>query len=139
MNALSGLPLRAQLLDREYRVVLAALQDEALACMRAAGLRPAQLTLMPPARLPTLLRLPTPLFRVLAKRMLAMDEKARSSMADDLALGRPTEVDAICGAVVRLAKQHGMKAPCSTLMVDLLSARQPQRLSRSALRRLLSV
>ncbi len=139
VNALSGLPLRAELLDADCRRVFAALQDEALAALRAAGIAPARLTPLPPARLPSLLRLPTPLFRLVAARMLKVDEKARSSMADDLALGRTTEVDAICGAVVRLAQQHGLAAPCNARMVELLSAPQPKAVSGAAQRRLVGV
>jgi 2-dehydropantoate 2-reductase len=122
VNALSGLPLRAQLLNRDYRVVLAALQDEALGIMRVAGIRPAKLTPLPPALLTLVLRLPTWLFRRLAARMLKIDKQARSSMADDLALGRPTEVDALCGAVVRLAREHKLKAPLNARMLLLLSS-----------------
>ena len=126
VNALSGLPLRAQLLQRDYRMVLAALQTEALAVLSAADISPAQLTPLPPQRLPAVLRLPTLVFRLVAARMLRIDEKARSSMADDLALGRPTEIDAICGAVVRLAQRVGMEAPLNGRMLALLSVQQPQ-------------
>ena len=49
VNALSGMPLRAQLMDRDYRRVLAALQREALAVLRSAGIRPARVTAAPPA------------------------------------------------------------------------------------------
>ncbi len=139
VNALSGLPLRAELLDRDCRLVFAALQAEALAALAAAGITPARLTPLPPARVPQLLRLPTPLFRVLAARMLQIDGKARSSMADDLALGRPTEVDAICGAVVRLAGQHGLDAPLNARMVQLLSVAKPQPMGGRALRQLLGL
>jgi len=90
VNALSGLPLRAQLLDRDYRYVLAALQSEALGVMRDAGIRPARMTPLPPGLLVHVLRLPTWLFRIVAARMLKIDGQARSSMADDLALGRTT-------------------------------------------------
>ncbi len=122
VNALSGLPLRAQLLERDYRVVLAALQDEALGVLRAAGIRPARVTPLPPALMTQVLRLPTWLFRLVAARTLKIDDKARSSMADDLALGRPTEVDALCGAVVRLAREHKLKAPLNARMLLLLSS-----------------
>lgn len=134
VNALSGLPLRAQLLDRDCRHVFAALQDEALAVLKAAGIVPAQITAMPPQRMPMLLRLPNWLFKRLARRLLNIDEKARSSMADDLALGRSTEIDAICGAVVRLAQHHGLPAPRSALMVQLLSATPPRPQGGAALR-----
>ncbi|HZF81871.1 MAG TPA: 2-dehydropantoate 2-reductase N-terminal domain-containing protein, partial [Burkholderiaceae bacterium] len=44
VNALSGLPLREQLLDRGYRRCFAALIDEALAALDAADIEPAQMT-----------------------------------------------------------------------------------------------
>ena len=138
VNALSGLPLRAQLMDAGYRRALAALQREALDAMAAAGIEPAQVGALPPRRAALVLRLPNWLFFRLAKRMLRIDEKARSSMADDLAQGRPTEVDAICGAVVRLAEAHGLKAPRNARMVELLSLPKPQTLTAAALRKALA-
>ena len=139
VNALSGLPLRAQLLNRDCRRVWAALQQEALAALQAAGITPAQMTALPPQRLPLMLKLPNWLFTRLAARMLRIDEKARSSMADDLALGRLTEVDAICGAVVRLAQAHGLKAPRCAKMVELLSVAKPEPLGPRALRQQLGL
>lgn len=121
VNALSGLPLRAQLLDRGYRRLLAALQAESLRVLRRAGIRPARVGPIAPWLQPWLLRLPTPLFRRLAARTLRIDERARSSMADDLALGRPTEVDALCGEVVRMAQAHGVDAPLNRRLVQWLS------------------
>ena len=126
VNALSGLPLRAQLLSRGFRRCHAALVDEALAALRAAGIQPAQLAGVTPRWLPAMLRLPTPLFRRIAARSLRIDDKARSSMADDLALGRRTEVDALCGEVVRLARQHGLQAPRNAAMVQLLDGGWPK-------------
>lgn len=135
VNALSGLPLRAQLLDRGYRRVLAALQEEALAALAAAGIAPAKLTPLPPGLVPRVLRLPTPLFRLVAARMLKIDERARSSMADDLALGRPTEVDALCGEVARLAASTGGAAPLNERMVKLVQTwpQQPRPISSQEL------
>jgi 2-dehydropantoate 2-reductase len=122
VNALSGLPLRAQLLDRDCRRVLAALQQEALGLLQLAGVRPAQLTPLPPQRLPTVLRLPNWLFTRVAARMLRIDAQARSSMADDLARGRGTEIDALCGEVVRLAHQLGREAPLNQAISALVKA-----------------
>lgn len=126
VNALSGLPLREELLRRGFRVVLAALQQEALELLEAADRPVAQLTPLPPRRLLGLLRLPTPLFRLAAARMLRVDAKARSSMADDLAQGRLTEIDALCGEVVRLARGMGREAPLNSRMQSLVEA-WPQR------------
>lgn len=142
VNALSGLPLRAQLLDRGYRRCFAALIDEALGVLRAAGIAPAQMTAVAPHLLPRLLRLPDWLFRRVAAPMLRVDAKARSSMADDLALGRRTEVDALSGEVVRLARAHGLNAPRNAKMVELLDGSwptPPARLDAEALQRALKL
>ncbi len=122
VNALSGRPLRAQLLERGYRRCFAALQTEALELLRQARIEVAAVTPVPPERFASLLRLPTPVFRLLAARMLRIDAQARSSMADDLALGRKTEIDALCGEVVRLARREGRQAPLNARMQALVEA-----------------
>jgi 2-dehydropantoate 2-reductase len=139
VNALSGLPLRAQLLDRDLRRVFAALQSEALRVLAAAGIEPAQVAALPPAWMPHVLRLPDWAFERVARRMLSIDAKARSSMADDLALGRTTEIDALSGAIVRLAQRHGANAPLNQRMVALLSQPKPQKLGGREMRELLGV
>lgn len=126
VNALSGLPLREQLLHREYRRVLAMLQDEALAVLKAAGIRPAQAGAAPPWLIPFVLRLPTWAFSRIAAGMLTIHPAARSSMADDVAAGRTTEIDDLCGAVVRLAGAHGMAAPANAAMARLVAAPRPR-------------
>ena len=88
VNALSDLPLREELMDRDYRLVLATLQAEALRAMDAAGIVPAKVAAAPPRLLPTILRLPDWMFKVVAARMLRIDPSARSSMWDDLQKGR---------------------------------------------------
>lgn len=125
LNAISGKPLRLQLLDRGYRRILARLQDEALDALAQAGMRPARVTPLPPAWIPTLLRLPTPLFRLIAARMLKIAPDARSSMYDDRVAGRPTEIDDLCGAVVRLARAQQTPAPLNAAMVRLLGELAP--------------
>jgi 2-dehydropantoate 2-reductase len=136
VNALSGLPLRAELLDRGYRSCFAALMDEALGVLDAAAITPARLTALPMARLPAVLRLPTPLFRLIAARLLRIDPLARSSMADDLARGRPTEVDALCGEVVRLATTLGREAPLNRRLAELMVHKPRRRSSAELLREL---
>lgn len=111
LNALSGLTLREQLMDRGWRRLLAAQMKEALAVLRAAGIRPAKFAAAPPAIVPHLLRLPTPVFRRVAARMMTIDPQARSSMQDDLAAARPTEIDALQGEVLQLARETGVPVP----------------------------
>ncbi|HMN93042.1 MAG TPA: 2-dehydropantoate 2-reductase [Hydrogenophaga sp.] len=118
VNALSGRPLRDQLLQAQHRQRFADLVQEALTLMRQDGAEPARLTPLSWDALLRVLRLPTPLFRLVARRMLRIDPKARSSMADDLAAGRPTEIDVLCGEVVRLAQRLGRSAPMNQAMVE---------------------
>ena len=136
VNALSDLPLRVQLQDRDYRHVLANLQQEALMVMRRAGIRPARVAPVPPSLLPRVLRLPNWLFLRLAARMLRIDDAARSSMWDDLQYGRNTEIHDLCGAIVRLAAQHGVSAPYNAAMCEMVAAhRKGWRLSGPEMRK----
>ena len=122
INALADLPLRDQLAQRAYRRCVAAAQAEALDLMDAAGIEPARLMAISPRRLVRVLTLPDVLFRRLARRMLAIDPLARSSMWEDLQAGRPTEVDELNGEVVRLAQRLGRAAPVNARLVELVHA-----------------
>ncbi|MFL6172592.1 MAG: ketopantoate reductase C-terminal domain-containing protein, partial [Marmoricola sp.] len=122
INALSGLPLKEELSQRDYRVCLAMAQAETLGVLKAAGIKPAKITPLPPGLLPTLLKVPDAIFARVATKMLEIDPIARSSMADDLALGRTTEIDWINGEVVRLAAQVAMTAPINEKVVSLIRA-----------------
>jgi 2-dehydropantoate 2-reductase len=124
LNALSGRPLLEQLQDRGWRRLLAAQMSETLAVLAAAGIRPARFTAAPPGLVPHVLRLPTPLFRRVAKAMLTIDPEARSSMQDDLRAGRTTEIDALQGEVLRLAERTG--TPCPTVRAVVTAVRRAQ-------------
>jgi 2-dehydropantoate 2-reductase len=140
VNALSDLPLRTQLMDRDYRRVVAALQTEALQALKAAGIRPAKVATAPPLWLPFILGLPNSVFTRVAARMLRMDATARSSMWEDFQQGRVTEIDDLCGAVVRLAQAHGTQAPANAAMCRLINGHQAgQSLSGIALRAALNI
>ncbi|WP_414445649.1 2-dehydropantoate 2-reductase [Burkholderia sp. 22PA0106] len=120
INALSWLPLREQLGQRDYRRCLALAQTEALRILHRSGIRPAWLTPLPPGWLPAVLGLPDALFARFAGPMLSIDPHARSSMADDLAAGRQTEIDWLNGEIVRLAAESGMRAPVNERLRELV-------------------
>lgn len=122
INALSGRPLLEQLNERSYRLCMAACIAEGLKALAAAGIAPAKIGAVPARALPQLLRLPTPLYKIIAKRNLRIDPKARSSMWEDFEQGRLTEIDVLNGEVVRLAAQYGMTAPINARIVDLVHA-----------------
>jgi len=119
VNALSGKPLLEQLKDRDYRRVVAATMDEALSAMKLGGIVPAKMGLVSPTALPNVLRLPNPLFAPFLKaQKIAPD--ARSSMADDLAAGRRTEIDYLNGEVVALARRHKRNPRVNAGVVQLV-------------------
>jgi 2-dehydropantoate 2-reductase len=122
VNALSGVPLAQELALRDFRRCVALLMREGMNAMRAAGIEPGQATRLPTRLIPAILSLPDGLFRVVAKRMLAIDPAAHSSMAEDLDRGRRTEIDHLCGAIVRLGDAHGVATPSNRRMIELVHA-----------------
>ena len=63
VNALSGRPLREQLMQRDYRRVMAATLKEGLAILDAAGVKPAKVGSVGPRLLPLAMGSPDWLFR----------------------------------------------------------------------------
>jgi len=120
VSALSNAPTREIVLTPGYRKCVAAIVSEALGVMRAAGIRPKRIGPLPVAVFPYALRLPTPLIQVVARAQLKIDPEARSSMWEDLARKRHTEVDFLNGEIVRLAKSIGKTAPINARVVDLV-------------------
>ena len=120
LNALSGLPVRAQLAQRPWRVVMADQWAEALAVLRAAGIPIVSATPVPASWTPVLLRLPDGLFQAILGRTMTVDASSRSSMSDDLLRARRTEIDYLQGVIVDLAHKHGIDAPLSRRVVALI-------------------
>ena len=120
VNALSGRTLLEQLSDQDYRRVVAASQREGLKLLRRAGISPAKVGAVSPGLLPLMIGSPDWLFQNVFMKAWKIDARARSSMADDLAAGRKTEVDYINGELVRLAEQLGLEAPINSAIVRLI-------------------
>lgn len=49
----------------------------------------------------------------------------RSSMLQDIAAGRRTEIDSLNGAVARLGRNNGIATPSHDALIDLIGARSP--------------
>ncbi len=120
INALSGLPLRAQLGNRDWRRLFADQIAEGLMAVRAEGIRPVSPTPVPPGWTPHLLRLPDALFRVALAPAMKIDPQARSSMWEDLERRRRTEIDYLQGVITEIADRRGLKAPLSHRIVALI-------------------
>ena len=122
INALAGIPLREQLRSMAWRRIVADQMAEALKVVEAAGIDvvPPMSTRMPMRWLPKILRLPSPLFNRVARSMLTIDPKARSSMWEDLEQGRTTEIAELQGMIVALAEQEGLEAPLNARVAELI-------------------
>ena len=122
LNALSGLTLHQQLLNRDWRRLIADQMTEALTVLKAARIPVKSATPLPAWMGPYILRLPTPLFSKIAAQMLTIDPSARTSMAYDLMVNRPTEIDSLQGAIIALGQIHGIATPICTRVVRAIRA-----------------
>jgi 2-dehydropantoate 2-reductase len=120
LSALSDMPLRTQVSNREWRRLLADQMAEGLAALKAAGIAPVSSTPIPAGWTPAMLRLPDPVFNAILGRTMKIDPEARSSMWQDLKLGRRTEIDYLQGAIIALAERHGVSVPLSRRIVALI-------------------
>jgi 2-dehydropantoate 2-reductase len=120
VSALSGRTLLEELRERDYRRVFAGSMREGLRLLGKAGVEPAKVGAVGPRLLPWVIGAPDWLFNNLFMKAWKIDAKARSSMADDLASGRTTEVDYINGELVALADRLGEPAPVNRKVVGLI-------------------
>ncbi|THD60072.1 MAG: 2-dehydropantoate 2-reductase [Bradyrhizobium sp.] len=120
LNALAGLPLRQQLAQRAWRILFADQIAEGLVAIRAEGIKPVSSTPIPASWTPAMLRLPDAIFEVLLGRTMKIDPEARSSMSEDLLRGRRTEIDYLQGVITGIADRHGLQAPLSRRIVELI-------------------
>ncbi|WP_170426639.1 2-dehydropantoate 2-reductase [Ruegeria arenilitoris] len=134
LNALSGMTLKEQLMDRKWRGLMADQMVEALTVLRAAGYPVASTTPLPAWMTPHILRLPTPLFSRIAARMLTIDPSARTSMAYDLMAGRVTEIDSLQGEIIRIGAQNGCPTPICENVRALIEGTQGKSLTPDQIR-----
>jgi 2-dehydropantoate 2-reductase len=120
VNALSGRTLIEELKQRDYRRVFAAAMREGLELLERAEVEPASPGPTSPTSLPRIISAPDWLFNRFFLKRWKIDTKARSSMADDLAARRKTEVDYINGELVRLAERLQRDAPVNRAIVELV-------------------
>jgi 2-dehydropantoate 2-reductase len=137
VNALSGRTLQDELRRRDYRRVFAASMREGLDLLKRAGIEPATVGPISPRALPRMVDSPDWIFNNLFLKRWKIDAKARSSMADDLAAGRKTEVDYLNGELVALAERLQRDAPVNRAIVELVHEAEAGAapLSPAALRR----
>ncbi|HEX6783906.1 MAG TPA: 2-dehydropantoate 2-reductase [Sphingomicrobium sp.] len=120
VNALSGRTLMQELKRRDYRLVFAASMREGLELLKHAEIEPATVGPISPQSLPRIISSPDWLFNNVFLKRWKIDAHARSSMADDLAAGRKTEIDYINGELVALAERLQRPAPVNSAIVELV-------------------
>lgn len=122
LNALSGLTLKEQLESMPWRRLMSDQMAEALAVLEKAEIevKPPLGTPIPMRYVPKILRLPSVLFNRVARSMLTIDPRARSSMWEDLQKGRVTEIEELQGLIVELAREKGIEAPINRAVADLV-------------------
>lgn len=120
VGALSDRPTPDLLFVKGYRRILGAVMSEALGVLRVAKVKTSRLGPLPITMFPMVLRLPSPVLRLVAGAQVKIDPEARSSMWEDLSRGRPTEVDHLNGEIVRLAESCGASAPLNRRMVTIV-------------------
>ena len=111
LNTLTGGTLREGLLQRDYRKSLALVVEEGLGVARGAGIEPAAFGKADASKMIKVLRLPNIIYKSIMSKIVKIDAAARSSMLDDLEMGRAPEIDYLQGEIVRLAEKTGQSAP----------------------------
>ncbi|KAJ3367667.1 hypothetical protein HDU91_001202 [Kappamyces sp. JEL0680] len=128
VNALSGIPLRQELAIYGYRKILAKCMLEALHVYDRSNITPVSLTNLPFHVLPyVMLYAPSFFFNWLFPRVIQVDDKATSSMYEDLKAKRDTEIEYLQGEIVRLARLADVAVPyCEAVRARILEC-QTQR------------
>jgi 2-dehydropantoate 2-reductase len=120
INALSGRTLMEELKRRDYRRVFAAAMREGLDLLGRAEIEPASVGPISLSMLPRIINSPDWIFNNVFLKQWKIDAKARSSMADDLAGRRKTEIEYLNGELVRLAERLQRDAPVNRAIVELV-------------------
>jgi 2-dehydropantoate 2-reductase len=111
--ALTGFPVADSLRNRDLRRCYSICMREGIRVLRAAKRPTARIGPLAPGLVARLLLLPDALFLRVARSMLSIDPRARSSTLQDIDAGKPTEIDWLSGEIVRMASEQGLSAPAN--------------------------
>lgn len=116
--ALTGLHIGASVASRDARVCFSMAVREAMRVFDVAGLAVARVGRVPPRLLAPMLRLPDAILHRVAAGFVRIDPRAVSSTLDDLRRGRPTEINALHGAVSALGKTIAHPTPVNDFITS---------------------
>ncbi len=120
----TGLSIPDLLRSRDARWCFARCIDEGLTVLRAAGFKPARAVALPPALVVRALSLPDAILSPMARVLASAKEGARSSTLQDLDAGRTTEITALCGEIVGLARPQGRRTPANKVVLEVVQGHE---------------
>lgn len=124
--AVTGATISESLRSRPSRQAFAMLIREGDDVLRKAGKKPASVVGISPRWIARLLSMPNALVLAVARKLVAINPRAKSSTLQDLERGKPTEIDDLAGEIVRIAAQHGLAAPKNRVVVDAVHELEKQ-------------
>ncbi len=127
VNALADVPVKEMLSDRGYRRVIARSMRELLAVCSKQNITLPKVGRLHGKVIPLVLSLPDFLFERLAKQMLAIDPKVRTSMWWDMHAGKKTEIDYLNGAVVHAAESTGVACSANRALIHYIKQAESER------------
>ncbi len=118
--AATGVGIAESLSDPDARWCYAQCIREGARVMREADLHPARVAVLPAELLARALALPQRLLGPLIHHFGQIQRSARSSTLQDLDRHQRTEIDELNGAILKLAREHGARAPANGLVTDVV-------------------
>lgn len=112
VGAMANAPAGVVRSDPNWRTQILKAMDEIYTLAHARGIN------LPPDSIDTVMR-----------AVDALPEDATSSMQRDIAAGKPSELEAQNGAVVRMARETGIEVPMHTLIYETLLSRGSSRMN----------
>ncbi|MGQ9661493.1 MAG: ketopantoate reductase family protein [Kiritimatiellia bacterium] len=110
LSAVHGVPYGALAEKPEWRRIMEGIVREIFAVAQAEGI-------------PLFWNGPEEFLVLFYRKLLPDTASHRSSMLQDLRTGRPTEIDSLCGVIVRLGRKHGIPTPFNQRMIELIHTR----------------
>lgn len=122
LNTLSGSTLRESFSQKDYRRAFACVIQEGLDVAKAKDIEIGRFNGRSPKAVIKLLKLPNVLYRILMDHIVKIDAKARSSMLDDLEIGRKSEIEYLQGEIVRQGKILGIETSANSNVLDAINS-----------------
>ena len=118
LNTLHGDTLKTGLAQKDYRLALAAMMEEAVNITQEAGIEVGSFGGSSPQKVISILKKPNWVYGPVSSGLVKIDANARSSMLDDLEAGKKCEVDYLQGEIIQLAEEIYKSAPINQVILE---------------------